>query len=111
MGGNQMRDLNHFVIMRAEDDGPLQPLVEAPAPDRERLQQPKTLSYLDKDTVLNRSYRYAIVSVTDDGDASAPSNVAHAVRRPMPPPASLGAPAKGPNDKHQTAAPTPASSP
>jgi hypothetical protein len=105
LGGSPMRDLNHFVIMRAEDDGPLKPLVEAPVPDRERLQQPKTLSYLDQDTQVNRSYRYAIVSVTDDGDESRPSNEVRVTRLAVPAGAK-SAPAGNLNAKEPARAPS-----
>jgi len=74
VSGKEMRDLNHFIILRAEDQGPLIPYVEAPVPDRERIQKPRTLSYLDRNTLVGHTYRYVIVSVTDDGDKSAPSN-------------------------------------
>jgi hypothetical protein len=98
LGGNPMRDLNHFVIMRAEDGGKLVPFVEAPVPDRERLQKPKTLSYLDRDTLMNRTYRYVIISVTDDGDKSYPSNEVSATRIPLSPPGG-NVPAGGPGGK------------
>ncbi len=105
LSGNPMRDLNHFVIMRAEDGGPLKPLVEAPVPDRERLQQAKTLSYLDQDTLLNRRYRYVIISVTDDGDQSRPSNEARATRLALPPPRQSAA-ARDSGNKQPAGAPT-----
>jgi hypothetical protein len=82
-GGHTMRDLNEFVILRAEDHKAFEPLVELPLSDQERFSQQRAFSYVDGETQIGNNYRYEIVSRTVDGYTSAPSNeVAFTLARP-----------------------------
>jgi hypothetical protein len=87
-GGNTMRDLGGFVIMRAEGDtAQMQPLVEIPVTDRERFQVQMVFTYDDLETQLGAHYRYAIIAETTDGYRSDPSNAVEITRvKPPPPP-------------------------
>jgi hypothetical protein len=87
-GGNTMRDLGGFVIMRAEGDtAQMQPLVEVPVTDRERFQVEMVFTYDDLETQIGAHYRYAIIAETTDGYRSDPSNAVEITRvKPPPPP-------------------------
>ncbi|HUN59794.1 MAG TPA: hypothetical protein VMU41_16925 [Candidatus Binataceae bacterium] len=87
-GGNTMRDLGGFVIMRAEGDtAEMQPLVEIPVTDQERFQVQMVFTYDDQETQIGAHYRYAIIAETTDGYRSDPSNVVEITRvKPPPPP-------------------------
>ena len=87
-GGNTMRDLGGFVIMRAEGDtAQMEPLVEVPVTDRERFQVQMVFTYDDLETQIGAHYRYAIIAETTDGYRSDPSNVIEITRvKPPPPP-------------------------
>ena len=86
-GGNTMRNLGGFVIMRAEGDtAQMQPLVEIPVTDLERFQVQMIFTYDDLETQLGAHYRYAIISETNDGYRSDPSNVVDITREKPPPP-------------------------
>lgn len=98
-GGHSMRDLDSFVILRAEGDGEPQPLVEIPVTDRERFSVEREFTYVDGETVLGHRYRYQIVSRTTDGYTSEPSNEAAFVRikpRPQPNPENYQLPTPSP---------------
>lgn len=84
--GGRMRDLDQFVILRAEPGQQLSPLIKIPLTDQERFRQQRRLSYLDADAQLGRSYRYEVIALTADGYQSAPSNQVELVRTPPPPP-------------------------
>jgi hypothetical protein len=84
-GGQQMRDLGSFTILRADGDGPYQPLVQIPITDRERFAVATTFSYFDNTVKKGQSYRYQVVSSTTDGYDSLPSNEAEIIfGRPHP---------------------------
>lgn len=86
-GGGRMRDLSNFIVLRANDTGPLAPLVELPITDQERFAVQHQFEYIDNETALGERYRYAIVSRTSDGYVSAPSNVVAMKRvKPVQPP-------------------------
>jgi hypothetical protein len=87
VGGHRMRDLSGFVIMRSQDNQPMQPLIEIPVTDRERFQKQHEFEYVDGETALDQTYRYEIISETSDGYRSTPSNMVRCTRvRPKPPP-------------------------
>ncbi len=81
-----MRDLAGFVILRAEGNAPPTMLAELPISDRERFQKERGFDYLDTATVIGRRYRYEVVSSTDDGYQSDPSNVVEFTRAILAPP-------------------------
>jgi hypothetical protein len=87
-GGNTMRDLGGFVIMRAEGDtSEMEPLLEVPVTDQERFQVQMRFTYDDIETQIGAHYRYAIIAETLDGYRSDPSNVVEITRvKPPPPP-------------------------
>jgi hypothetical protein len=86
-GGSTMRNLGGFVIMRAEGNtAQMQPLVEIPVTDLERFQVQMVFTYDDLETQIGAHYRYAIISETNDGYRSDPSNVAELTRKKPPPP-------------------------
>ncbi|MBF6560819.1 MAG: hypothetical protein IVW56_11045 [Candidatus Binataceae bacterium] len=86
-GGHTMRDLSAFVVMRAEGDGPMTPLLEIPVTDQERFQIEHEFSYIDGETTMGARYRYAVIAETTDGYRSDPSNEVEVTRtRPSPPP-------------------------
>jgi hypothetical protein len=88
-GGHAMKDLGGFVIMRAEGDtAQMQPLVEIPVTDLERFQVQHRFTYVDGETDMGASYRYAIIAETTDGYHSDPSNVVEFTRVKPPPPAN-----------------------
>jgi hypothetical protein len=72
--GHNMRNLDSFVILRAEPSQPFQPLVELPISDQERFSPQSAFDYVDGETQIGQNYRYEIVSRTLDGYTSAPSN-------------------------------------
>jgi hypothetical protein len=85
-GGQQMRDLGGFTLIRAESDGPFQKIVGIPITDQNRISQRKLYEYLDRDTDVGKTYRYQVISNTTDGYVSKPSNTATVIRRLAPPP-------------------------
>lgn len=86
-GGHTMRDLSGFVIIRGAGGGAMEPLVELPVTDRERFSVQHDFNYIDNETTLGESYRYAIVAKTADGYTSEPSNEVTFTRiKPAPPP-------------------------
>jgi hypothetical protein len=86
-GGGKMRDLGKFEILRAEDSAGYRPLVEIPVNDQQRFQQQRDFSYVDSATEIGHSYKYQVLSETQDGYRSAPSNEAETTRVvPKPPP-------------------------
>ncbi len=89
-GGDRMRDLNAFVVFRAEGPGQFAPLVEIPVTDRERFQYERKPSYVDDDSVVGHSYRYIVIAVTTDGYEGHPSNVVELTRTPPAQPPEPG---------------------
>jgi hypothetical protein len=86
-GGKKMRDLGHFEIYRAEDSTAFRPLVDIPVNDQERFQQQHVFEYVDSATEIGHTYKYQVISETQDGYRSEPSNVAETTRvKPKPPP-------------------------
>jgi hypothetical protein len=85
-GGQQMRDLGGFTVIRAESDGPYQKIVGIPVTDQSRVRQQKLYEYLDRDTDVGKTYHYQVISNTTDGYVSKPSNTATVIRRLPPPP-------------------------
>lgn len=105
VSGRTIRDLEGFVILRADGDGPMEPLVELPVNDQERFAPEREFSYVDGEAVIGRRYAYEIVSRTTDGYASVESNRVDFTRvKPTPPanpenfklPAPPSMPAPGP---------------
>jgi hypothetical protein len=87
VGGHTMRDLSGFVILRAEGNDQMVPLLEIPVTDQERLQIQREFTYLDGETAMGHSYRYTVIAETTDGYRSDPSNEVTFKRiKPPPPP-------------------------
>jgi hypothetical protein len=82
-GGHTMRDLSGFVILRAEGNAQMEPLLEIPVTDQERLQIQREFTYLDGETAMGHSYRYTVIA---DGYRSDPSNEVIFTRSKPPPP-------------------------
>lgn len=85
-GGDTMRDLAGFTILRADGVGGYRKLVEIPVTDQERFQLRREFGFTDRNTLVGGEYRYVVISRTTDGYESLPSNEA-ALRRTEPPPA------------------------
>jgi hypothetical protein len=86
-GGHMMRDLDSFVILRGNADGPLTPVAALAVTDRERFSVEHDFMFVDEQTSLDKEYRYEIVSRTVDGYVSEPSNQVEITRiKPSPPP-------------------------
>lgn len=88
-GGRRMRDLGKFDVYRAQDSGGYRPLVEIPVNDQQRFQQQRHFDYVDSATEIGHSYKYQVLSETQDGYRSVPSNEAEATRvvpKPTPNP-------------------------
>ncbi len=86
VGGGRMRNLARFDVMRASPTGQYHRIAQVLVTDQQRFQQRQRFSYLDKNAQVGATYRYAIISVTDDGYRSAPSNEV-AITRTIPKPA------------------------
>jgi hypothetical protein len=84
--GRTMRDLAGFVILRAEGDARPTTLAEIPVSDRERFQKERRFDYVDSATLIGHTYRYQVVSTTDDGYRSNGSNAVKFTRVVPPPP-------------------------
>ena len=86
-GGGRMRNLDRFEVMRAGATGQYHKIASVAVTDQQRFQQQQRFRYLDKDTQVGETYRYEIISVTDDDYRSVPSNEAVITRTiPKPPP-------------------------
>lgn len=85
-GGQVMRDLSDFVILRGEGDGQMKALVEIPVTDQQRFQLQHQFTYLDNETKIGERYRYVVISETRDGYRSLPSNEVDFIRKPPPSP-------------------------
>ena len=75
--GTRMQDLAGFAVDRwavVGVEAPPNRLVELPVTDRDRLRKIKRFSYLDTTTIVGVEFRYRVVSYTDDGYFSGPSN-------------------------------------
>lgn len=75
--GSRLTDLAGFAVDRWAEVGleaPPNRLVELPVTDRDRFRKISRFSYLDTTTIVGVTYRYRVVSYTDDGYFSAPSN-------------------------------------
>jgi hypothetical protein len=95
-GGQQMRDLASFTVMRSANGQPYEPLVEIPITDRERFAVATTFSYFDATAKKGIAYRYEIISHTTDGYDSLPSNEVEIVYRGFPAPARRKVPPRVP---------------
>jgi len=73
-GGKAMRDLAGFAVMRGQGETPMTSVAELPITDRERFQKMDRFEWVDTATVIGSTYRYQIISMTDDGYRSDPSN-------------------------------------
>lgn len=86
-GGGRMRNLDRFEVMRGSLTGQYDKIASVPVTDQQRFQQQQRFNYLDRDAQVGDTYRYVVVSVTDDGYRSALSNEAVITRAvPKPPP-------------------------
>ncbi|MCK6555252.1 hypothetical protein L6Q96_11845 [Candidatus Binatia bacterium] len=76
--GKRLQELAGFAVDRWTEvgaDAPPGRLAELPVTDRERFRKIKRFVYLDTTTIVGISYRYRVVSYTDDGYVSGPSNL------------------------------------
>lgn len=81
-GGGRMRDVERFTVERATGDaGPWTVVHTLVMADRYRLQQPGRLEWLDAGVDPGTTYRYRVVTITRDGQASEPSEPARVVHR------------------------------
>jgi len=86
-GGQKMRDLDSFTVVRSGADGAYGKIAEIPITDQGRFQVQRTFTYIDDATKLDSTYRYQVTSSTTDGYHSEPSNTVTIVRKiPKPPP-------------------------
>jgi predicted small lipoprotein YifL len=85
VSGRTIRDLTGFMVMRAQDDEPWRQVGEVKVTDRERFQKVHRFEYLDAATELGGTYRYEVVSSTENGERSDASNLIE-FRRVNPPP-------------------------
>ncbi len=98
-GGKVMRDLAGFAVMRAQGRVPMTSVAELPITDRERFQKMDRFEWVDTATVIGSTYRYQVISMTDDGYRSDPSNEVAFTRVPPaapPNPESFALPAPSP---------------
>lgn len=86
VGGDPLRDLAKFVVMRSDNGAPYQKIKQVPVTDQARFQKQRVFTYLDKNTVVGHSYTYRVISETSDGYTSVPSNDATLIRTIPPPP-------------------------
>jgi hypothetical protein len=85
--GGRMRNLGYFEVTRADEQGGFRQIGEVPVTDQERFQQQQSFSFTDSDTVTGQTYSYRVISYTQDGYKSEPSNEATIQRTvPKPPP-------------------------
>jgi len=85
--GGSMRNLGYFEVTRADEHGGFRPIGEVQVTDQERFQQQQSFSFIDSDTVIGQTYSYRVISHTQDGYKSQPSNEATIQRTvPKPPP-------------------------
>jgi len=87
-GGQTMRDLSAFLVLRGEGDSNLSEVAEIPVTDRERFQIQRHWVYVDSGTVIGHAYRYDVIALTSDGYRSVSSN-AVVVSRTAPTPIRL----------------------
>lgn len=85
-GGKDMKDLGRFEIDRAQGIDKYQPVAEIPVTDRDRFQKQRRFTWLDGTAELGQTYSYRLISVTEDGYRSDPSNSSE-VTRTVPEPA------------------------
>ncbi|MBX3027623.1 hypothetical protein KF840_22215 [bacterium] len=79
--GQRLNDLDAFALERALPGLPFGFLTRIQIPDRDRLRQQKTFTYVDEAALVGEVYRYRVRSVTVDGYVSAPSNVVDILRQ------------------------------
>src|SRR5260370_30104250 len=72
-GGHTMRDLSGFVILRAEGNAQMEPLLEIPVTDQERLQIQREFTDLDAETTMGHGYRYTVTAEAAHGYPRSPS--------------------------------------
>jgi hypothetical protein len=85
--GKRLTDLQGFVLMRAEGDGPFHQVAEIPVTDQGRIQVQHVFNYVDTATTIGAAYRYAVIARTTDDYESKPSNVVSLARtQPAPTP-------------------------
>lgn len=93
--GQQLFDLDAFVVERALPGLPFAFLTRLQVPDRDRLRQQKRFTYVDETALVGEAYRYRVLAATVDGYFSPPSNVVDIVRAlPTPTPAPAPAPTR-----------------
>lgn len=84
--GSRMTDLGAFQVERSSNGAPFMPVATIEVTDRDRLQQARHFRWVDTDAVPGETYQYRVISLTTDGYASRPSNIA-TIERETPTPA------------------------
>jgi hypothetical protein len=73
-GGGRMRDLEGFEIDRAPTpSGPFARVERIDLTDQQRFRPQRDLEWTDPNVIVGEQYVYRVISVTVDGDRSAPS--------------------------------------
>jgi hypothetical protein len=92
-GGQSMRDLSAFLVLRGEGNSNLSEVAEIPVTDRERFQIQRHWVYVDSGTALGHAYRYDVIALTSDGYRSVSSNAVVVSRTaPTPTPKNFALP-------------------
>ena len=80
-GGQKMRDLGGFTILRAQEGKPVQKIGDIQVHDEGRFQVQGTFTFIDGATIMGKTYHYQVTSNTTDGYVSEPSNDVTVVRK------------------------------
>ncbi len=80
-GGQKMRDLGGFTILRAQEGKPVKKIGDIQVYDEGRFQVQHTFTFIDGATIMGKTYHYQVTSNTTDGYVSEPSNDVTVVRK------------------------------
>ena len=80
-GGQKMRDLGGFTILRAQEGKPVKKIGDIQVYDEGRFQVQHTFTFIDGATIMGKTYHYQVTSNTSDGYVSEPSNDVTVVRK------------------------------
>ena len=80
-GGQKMKDLGSFSIMRAQEGKPAEKIGDIQVHDEGRFQVQNTFEFIDGSTIMGKTYHYQVTSSTTDGYVSEASNDVAIVRK------------------------------
>ncbi len=80
-GGQKMRDLGGFTILRAQEGKPVKKIGDIQVYDEGRFQVQHTFTFIDGATIMGKTYHYQVTSNTTDAYVSEPSNDVTVVRK------------------------------